>query len=147
MERPFGRLPGNTHVKTREKLIMKTLTDAWILPLLYGRLRSIQGPCSSRLRVLAVLVAFASVSPQVVEAAPPAADKDATADARQSESDGALSGSGKKITLDDTFTVEGTLEKPSAFYILRRSALDYDWARLDARLSPLVLESVQDPLF
>jgi hypothetical protein len=41
--------------------------------------------------------------------------------------------------------VEGRLEKPSAYYILRRSSLDYDWARLDAKFSPLVLESVQDP--
>lgn len=47
----------------------------------------------------------------------------------------------------DEFLVEGKLEKPSAYYILRRSSLDYDWARLDAKFSPLVLESVQDPLF
>jgi len=52
----------------------------------------------------------------------------------------------KKISLDE-FLVEGTLEKPSAYYILRRSQLEHDWARLDARFSPLVLESVQDPLF
>jgi hypothetical protein len=43
--------------------------------------------------------------------------------------------------------VEGELEKPSAFYVFRRSELDYDWARLDAKFTPLVLESVQDPLF
>ena len=54
---------------------------------------------------------------------------------------------GKRIVLDDEFLVEGQLEKPSAFYVFRRSAADYDWARLDARFSPLVLESVQDPLF
>jgi hypothetical protein len=56
-------------------------------------------------------------------------------------------GGKKSIALDDDFLVEGKLEKPDAFYILRRSSLDYDWARLDARFSPLVLESVQDPLF
>ena len=54
---------------------------------------------------------------------------------------------GRKISLEDEFLIEGKLEKPSAYYILRRSTLDYDWARLDARFSPLVLESVQDPLF
>jgi hypothetical protein len=53
----------------------------------------------------------------------------------------------KRMTLEDEFLIEGKLEKPSAFYILRRSSLEYDWARLDARFSPLVLESVQDPLF
>jgi hypothetical protein len=56
-------------------------------------------------------------------------------------------GGKRKISLEDEFLIEGKLEKPSAYYILRRSTLDYDWARLDARFSPLVLESVQDPLF
>ncbi|HLT38851.1 MAG TPA: hypothetical protein VK034_21335 [Enhygromyxa sp.] len=53
----------------------------------------------------------------------------------------------KRINLDDEFLVEGKLEKPSAFFVFKRSALDYDWARLDAQFTPLVLESVQDPLF
>lgn len=58
------------------------------------------------------------------------------------------SSSGKKrISLDDEFLVEGKLEKPSAFFVFKRSAVDYDWARLDAQFTPLVLESVQDPLF
>lgn len=56
-------------------------------------------------------------------------------------------GGKKVISLDDDFLVEGRLEKPSAFYVLRRSQTDYDWARLDAVFTPLVLESVQDPLF
>ncbi len=53
----------------------------------------------------------------------------------------------RRIALDEDFLVQGKLEKPSAFYVLRRSSIDYDWARLDARFIPLVLESVQDPLF
>jgi len=53
----------------------------------------------------------------------------------------------KRISLDDEFLVEGKLEKPSAFFVFKRSAVDYDWARLDAQFAPLVLESVQDPLF
>lgn len=56
-------------------------------------------------------------------------------------------GGKKVISLDDEFLVEGKLEKPSAFYVLRRSSTDYDWARLDATMTPLVLESVWDPLF
>jgi hypothetical protein len=53
----------------------------------------------------------------------------------------------KRTVIQDEFLIEGKLEKPSAYYVLRRSSLDYDWARLDAKFSPLVLESVQDPLF
>lgn len=53
----------------------------------------------------------------------------------------------RKISLDEDFLVEGKLEKPNAFFILRRSQSGYDWARLDAKFLPLVLESVQDPLF
>jgi hypothetical protein len=61
-------------------------------------------------------------------------------------SPGSTQGS-KKISLEEEFLIEGKLEKPSAYYILRRSRADYDWARLDAKFLPLVLESVQDPLF
>ena len=60
---------------------------------------------------------------------------------------GRTSPAGTRTVIEDEFLVEGKLEKPSAYYILRRSSLDYDWARLDAKFSPLVLESVQDPLF
>ncbi len=92
----------------------------------------------------------------VAEAAPP---KDAVSKAKKS---GATTSSARKsagksgrdrtdgkkvISLDDDFLVEGKLDKPSAFFLLRRSASDYDWARLNVELAPLVLESVQDPLF
>lgn len=53
----------------------------------------------------------------------------------------------QRVSFEDDFLVEGRLEKPSAYYILRRSDADYDWARMDAKFLPLVLESVQDPLF
>jgi hypothetical protein len=69
-------------------------------------------------------------------------------EASSTSSDGKARTSGKKrISLDDEFLVEGKLEKPSAFFVFKRSAVDYDWARLDALFAPLVLESVQDPLF
>ena len=60
---------------------------------------------------------------------------------------GKATGGKKAISLEDEFYVEGKLDKPSAFYVLRRSSTDYDWARLDATMTPLVLESVWDPLF
>jgi hypothetical protein len=69
-------------------------------------------------------------------------------EASSTSSDGKARTSGKKrISLDDEFLVEGKLEKPSAFFVFKRSAVDYDWARLEALFAPLVLESVQDPLF
>jgi hypothetical protein len=102
---------------------------------------------------LAPLAALSMLlSPVQALAQPPAQSPDTAADAPTGGSESAReagdpSGSSKKISLDDEFLVEGELEKPSAFYVFRRSELDYDWARLDARFTPLVLESVQDPLF
>lgn len=86
-------------------------------------------------------------------AAEPAADAPAEPSSEPSEASEATAGdrrrapAGKRTIIRDEFLVEGKLEKPSAYYLLRRSSLDYDWARLDAKFSPLVLESVQDPLF
>jgi hypothetical protein len=86
------------------------------------------------------------------EAAPPKDDVSKAKKSRAASPSGGKSGrdrtDGKKvISLDDDFLVEGKLDKPSAFFLLRRSASDYDWARLNVELAPLVLESVQDPLF
>jgi len=75
-----------------------------------------------------------------------ATEASASAPSSSSTSKPTTSG-GKRISLDDDFLVEGKLEKPSAFFVFKRSSLDYDWARLNAQFAPLVLESVQDPLF
>lgn len=126
-------------------------------------------PGQSRARawgVLMFLVALAPalLAPPLATAAPPPASASgsgaqatagksaAKAPAKSSSagtgSGGSSTSGGKKvISLDDEFLVEGQLEKPSAFYVLRRSSTDYDWARLDATMTPLVLESVWDPLF
>ncbi|GEM_PF-3551377 len=53
---------------------------------------------------------------------------------------------GGKIFIDSPFDVTAR-EKPSTFFLFQRSTMDYDWARLDAQFSPLILESVQDPIF
>lgn len=75
------------------------------------------------------------------------ATTDPAAPASEAGGDRRRASGGKRTVIQDEFLVEGKLEKPSAYYVLRRSSLDYDWARLDAKFSPLVLESVQDPLF
>jgi hypothetical protein len=82
--------------------------------------------------------------PFPVQAQPPGSD---VSKASETGSKSPPRGGRRKIALDDDFLVEGQLEKPSAYYVFRRSAMDYDWARLDAQFTPLVLESVQDPMF
>ena len=75
------------------------------------------------------------------------ADKDSNKPATDKDSQSAKDGkSGGKVVIDNPFDVTAR-EKPSAFFLFQRSTMDYDWARLDAQFSPLVLESVQDPLF
>jgi hypothetical protein len=77
----------------------------------------------------------------------PEGGSEASASDSSASSSGSSKRGSKRISLDDDFFVEGKLEKPSAFFVFKRSALNYDWARLDAQFAPLVLESVQDPLF
>ena len=102
-----------------------------------------------RLQAKAGLIASAFALAGVLLAAPAqAAPAPAKPEKPPAKTEARPKPGGKKvISLDDEFLVEGRLEKPSAFYVLRRSATDYDWARLDAVFTPLVLESVQDPLF
>jgi hypothetical protein len=94
----------------------------------------------SGLALVGVLVTMAFPFP--VQAQPPGSDASSPSDTKPKKTGGR-----KKISLEDDFLVEGQLEKPSAYYVFRRSAMDYDWARLDAQFTPLVLESIQDPLF
>lgn len=97
----------------------------------------------------------ASAEPASVEPDAPAAGKKtpAKSTAKSSAKAGAKGqpkgkgAGGKRSVIDEEFLIEGKLEKPNAYYILRRSSVDFDWARLGATFSPLVLESVQDPLF
>lgn len=53
----------------------------------------------------------------------------------------------KVIALDGDFVVEGQLDKPSAFFVFRRSAMNFDWPRLSVRLRPLISAAARDPAF
>lgn len=124
-----------------------------------GPSRKTRTPCTRPgLAALALLATMLVSYPTRVAAFAPGetSDKAPRTDREETRGTGATGGQEgnktrrggrKRMTLEDEFLIEGKLEKPSAFYILRRSSLEYDWARLDARFSPLVLESVQDPLF
>lgn len=101
-------------------------------------------------------VAMRTVAPAASDADPPKRGKSKKKRGKKKDqarasgdggADGSVDASDRKISLDEDFLVEGRLEKPNAFFILRRSQSAYDWARLDAKFLPLVLESVQDPLF
>lgn len=96
-----------------------------------------------------VFWALAPVAVLATMAAPARAYAQPPADGSESAggNDGEAAKGKKKLSFDDDFLVEGKLEKPNAFQVLRRASMDYDWARLDAKFVPLVLESVQDPLF
>lgn len=89
-----------------------------------------------------------AAKPGAAEAAASGARPERTSPVKaRADAAAAKRGGRKAISIDDDFLVEGKLEKPNAFFILRRSQADFDWARLGATFSPLVLESVQDPLF
>jgi hypothetical protein len=126
----------------RWNLWLAPLYNASVLRPRLGLRTSAAAPTSWR-RVAALSVAAAvalAFAPAArADDAPPADSKTSTPERAKS--------SKKVISLDDDFLVEGQLDKPSAFYILKRSEADYDWARLGVELAPLVLESVQDPLF
>lgn len=96
---------------------------------------------------LAPVLQFALAPALALAAPPPAPASGSGAKSAKAPATPTNPGGKKVISLDDEFLVEGQLEKPSAFYVLRRSSTDYDWARLDATMTPLVLESVWDPLF
>ncbi|MEZ4382101.1 MAG: hypothetical protein R3A79_12190 [Nannocystaceae bacterium] len=100
-----------------------------------------------RVAALAGFAAALALAPAARADDAPPADSKATPTPERAKSSAGGKGGKKVISLDDDFLVEGQLDKPSAFYILKRSAADYDWARLGVELAPLVLESVQDPLF
>jgi hypothetical protein len=124
----------------------RSLYKGFVLPSLASSRTAVRGSggrCLTALLVLATLAWSGLARAQ----APETAEKPASTPAKPAPPGGKTTGGKKAISLEDEFYVEGKLDKPSAFYVLRRSSTDYDWARLDATMTPLVLESVWDPLF
>lgn len=127
----------------------------WIFPRRSQYNRTVPSPrpsVSASTLCWALAAGLVALSPAQAAAQAPAgsgAVKPATQPPKAAPADKTASKPGGKkiISLEDEFLVEGQLEKPSAFYVLRRSSTDYDWARLGATFTPLVLESAWDPLF
>jgi hypothetical protein len=52
------------------------------------------------------------------------------------------SASGQKIfRITEGIVVEGKIQKPNAFYVLQRSAMDYDWESLKQDFLPKILQA------
>ncbi len=52
------------------------------------------------------------------------------------------SASGQKIfRITEGIVVEGKIQKPNAFYVLQRSAIDYDWENLKQDFVPKILQA------
>ena len=51
--------------------------------------------------------------------------------------------SGKVLRFSDDVVIEGKVHKPSAFYVLQRSSVEYQWEQLREAFLPKILESVK----
>ena len=50
--------------------------------------------------------------------------------------------SGQKVfRITEGIVVEGRIQKPNAFYVLQRSAMDYDWESLKQDFLPKILDA------
>jgi hypothetical protein len=149
---PTSSTTGSSPVAARAWIFaQRSLYKGFVLPSLAASRPAVRGSGS---RGLAALLALATLAwSGLARAQAPGENAAKTATKPPPKADtappgGKATGGKKVISLDeDVFYVEGQLDKPSAFYVLRRSSTDYDWARLDATMTPLVLESVWDPLF
>jgi hypothetical protein len=147
----------NAAMLPRSRAAASTVASiAAVAPARAGARRLLWALAPAALFSMVTVVSTAHAQAPTPTAEKPAKATPKPADSKSGGKSGTPSGSkkpapvkvGKKvITVDEEFLVEGRLEKPIAFYVLRRSSTDYDWARLDAVFTPLVLESVQDPLF
>lgn len=55
---------------------------------------------------------------------------------------------GKKVyRITSGFVIEGRIQKPNAFYVLQRSQINYDWAKLTQEFVPKILDTVKKAPF
>lgn len=93
------------------------------------------------LRVCA-LVALAALVSLPARAEPPAAARPPAASAPVKPGARARA-EGKVMRFSDDVVIEGKVHKPSAFYVLQRSAVGFQWEQLQEAFLPKILESVK----
>lgn len=55
---------------------------------------------------------------------------------------------GKKVyRITTAITIEGKIQKPEAFYVLQKSAINYEWQELKQEFIPKILDSVSKAPF
>lgn len=51
-------------------------------------------------------------------------------------------GGRKVFRITTSWVIEGRIQKPNAFYVLQRSQINYDWAKMKKNFLPRIVESV-----
>lgn len=55
---------------------------------------------------------------------------------------------GKKVyRIENAIVIEGKIQKPNAFYVLQRSAINYEWQSLQRSFVPKIFEDVKKAPF
>ena len=53
----------------------------------------------------------------------------------------------KVFRITTGFVIEGRIQKPNAFYVLQRSQINYDWAKLKQDFTPRILQALSKAPF
>ena len=56
-------------------------------------------------------------------------------------------GGRKTFRITTAFVIEGRIQKPNAFYVLQRSQINYDWAKLTKDFTPRIVDAVETSPF
>lgn len=132
----------------------------WLAGVLAGSVAHAQAEQKPEAAAAAAPVAAAPVASAPGEAAKPEVAKpdaakpdtakpgDKAAAAAPSSVKVERTAAGKKLfRITEGLLVEGQMQKPNAFYVLQRAAIDYDWEALDESFLPRIRQATLRPPF